>query len=1043
MLTLFKPHLEADYSSESGAGTVRSLAALNRQAGCGVNRDTASASFVWIMTPAKSTSSEKPPGVDNVDEAAVTAGTPIAPVAPTATAQPVSQDTDAKKQGLSQDREAQKPGLSQDGEMRKPELSQAAPPPQILYRREYKNKNGEIVASFQEDDPAKLLPKIDLSTVIEVLVTVSAPTDKKASDVKPTTATPSDASGTSTASTAQVPEGFERSFTQETQLIIRSEKLLNSLRAVVTYSPGKTLLGRDISFPEPYQLLVHHQEDLEQYKSQHPPYHSPEYQRECNEHIDVLLKYLKETTAKGVEAERRRHAQEPPMCTFEHLWLLHKSGEICYKTLDDRLDPHVTATSTGGIVKGQPTKYSIACWNIDFDGYDVGQEKWFQYIHPFDGEREIRELDYYPARFHKDDDQETERNGGLTKREQHVVNGKKWWKLVEETVDIVDGAYHIEYDGQTMTPPFKKITGRQVVDPLSYYAQYVWTDSTPIIMRRPSLDGAEYTDSDYGAQGGQGVSGSSGCECPTCASLTNRKRLGKYQWFHKIDPKKQQPPDDPDFYLLCSSRVFVYLLRERQWDALHVQHIEEVVIKKTAFDNLVLEQSIKDTVEALSRSFSTAKGTSMGLGADFIQGKGEGRIFLLHGPPGVGKTATAEAVAEMTGRPLLALTSGDLGTSAEKVEQSLRRYLGYGEIWGAVVLIDEADIYLERRQLTDIKRNGLVSVFLRALEYYRGLLFLTSNRVDTFDEAFTSRIHVSLHYKKLNDKDRRQIWINGINRFKSENIKVTKQARDYVCENSAVSSLEWNGREIRNGLQTAVALADFKAADRGDNPLIVRQEHFEEVVKLAGKFKRYLQLRHGGISESMQAKRDGLRNESYEDPPKKSSSFATGGSSKSGQTSSTRRKQPEPEEETYEEEDEQDVHVTKKGKAKSKKNPPPPPPEEEDDEDEDEEEVQLPKRSKTRSTGKKVVVSTAQAEDGDEEDEEEQVVAPRSKAKRPARRASSKEKVEEEVEKARPTRRKVTPQPPVEEEEEGDEDDEDENEDEEEEQRPTRKAGRR
>lgn len=75
----------------------------------------------------------------------------------------------------------------------------------------------------------------------------------------------------------------------------------------------------------------------------------------------------------------------------------------------------------------------------------------------------------------------------------------------------------------------------------------------------------------------------------------------------------------------------------------------------------------------------------------------------------MGKTATAEAIADFTQRPLLALTCGDLGTHSDDVEKKLGQYLDWGELWGAVVLLDEADIYLEKRNLTDVHRNSLVS----------------------------------------------------------------------------------------------------------------------------------------------------------------------------------------------------------------------------------------------------------------------------------------------------------------------------------------------
>ena len=108
--------------------------------------------------------------------------------------------------------------------------------------------------------------------------------------------------------------------------------------------------------------------------------------------------------------------------------------------------------------------------------------------------------------------------------------------------------------------------------------------------------------------------------------------------------------------------------------------------------------------------------------------------------------------------------------------------------------------------------------FLRALEYYRGVLFLTSNRVDTFDTAFTSRIHVALHYKALSDADREKIWLNGFERLERDSagkVHVSVATREYAYESNDVRSLRWNGREIRNALQTAVALAEAEALEDG------------------------------------------------------------------------------------------------------------------------------------------------------------------------------------------------------------------------------------
>jgi AAA+ superfamily predicted ATPase len=177
--------------------------------------------------------------------------------------------------------------------------------------------------------------------------------------------------------------------------------------------------------------------------------------------------------------------------------------------------------------------------------------------------------------------------------------------------------------------------------------------------------------------------------------------------------------------------------------------------------------------------------------------------LLFHGGPGTGKTLTAEGVAEIAKQPLYRVTCADVGTTAEDVEKYLDSVLHLGRIWDCVVLLDEADVFLEQRSLDDLQRNALVSVFLRVLEYYEGILILTSNRVGTFDEAFISRIQLALHYPDLGPRQRRQIWQNVVERL--ENLDVDEDI-DFanLSENLDVLKQEkLNVRQIRNVITTA------------------------------------------------------------------------------------------------------------------------------------------------------------------------------------------------------------------------------------------------
>jgi hypothetical protein len=70
-----------------------------------------------------------------------------------------------------------------------------------------------------------------------------------------------------------------------------------------------------------------------------------------------------------------------------------------------------------------------------------------------------------------------------------------------------------------------------------------------------------------------------------------------------------------------------------------------------------------------------------------------------------------------------------LPIEAAKLEGQLSRIFKTASHWNAILLLDEADVFLEQRSPDNLTRNGLVSVFLRKLEYYEGIMFLMTNRV--------------------------------------------------------------------------------------------------------------------------------------------------------------------------------------------------------------------------------------------------------------------------------------------------------------------------
>lgn len=155
-------------------------------------------------------------------------------------------------------------------------------------------------------------------------------------------------------------------------------------------------------------------------------------------------------------------------------------------------------------------------------------------------------------------------------------------------------------------------------------------------------------------------------------------------------------------------------------------------------------------------------------------------------------------------------------------------------------------------------------MFLRILEYYSGILFLTTNRVGTLDPAFRSRIHVTLYYRKLDKKRALKIWNtnlrrlhklnedrvqNGLKAVEFDEKSIVKYAEKHIGE------LKWNGRQIRNAFQTAIALADFEATGTKDKVPTMTKKHFAKLGKAAAEFDEYLESVHG-MDEDKMARRD-------------------------------------------------------------------------------------------------------------------------------------------------------------------------------------------
>lgn len=632
-------------------------------------------------------------------------------------------------------------------------------------------------------------------------------------------------------------------------MMIHSKHLVNALKVVIKYYPNFSLTGEPLTITSPYRVLYHHRQELAAYRDNQPATHSTEYAATTAKHIDALLGFLETNLGADLRREEERRNRPVPKATYELFWLLLKPGEVIYAKRHDLWTPFVISSISNQDPAGNYFScYSVNCWFLESNGATVGRHMELFTVRPWLGEQAISSLSVIPEAFWRED--LASQNGKLM-REHQADLGRMYWELLKRPTYMEHDGRLVNSNSLGLSPAGGQtgfMSGRVVCDASGFDKYHGCAPESRDRHRgSPTLNSRRRGDRRRPAKDHLPRS-LPRCSCDACVDIRAEDNLGPWRDFEDLDPLIDTPPENELYFMVLNKSIPAFILGTRTWGHLNIANLRPVQPNRDAFRYLVLEEEVKMTVKALVGKFATGiEGQLSPWGNDFVKNKGEGRIFLLHGAPGVGKTCTAECVAELMNRPLISLTSGDLSTRAWNVEENLSYFLELGQRYGALVLLDEADVYLQRRHPADIERNGLVSVFLRALEYYRGVLFLTTNRVRTFDRAFMSRIHVALHYRNLRDEDRERIWASNFDRLEQESqglVHVSAAAREFARHGEEVRELQWNGREIRNNMQTALAMAEADGEEEG--VVMLAEKHLRAMVKLSKGFRDYMDGRLRG-----------------------------------------------------------------------------------------------------------------------------------------------------------------------------------------------------
>ncbi|KAJ7606849.1 P-loop containing nucleoside triphosphate hydrolase protein [Roridomyces roridus] len=240
-------------------------------------------------------------------------------------------------------------------------------------------------------------------------------------------------------------------------------------------------------------------------------------------------------------------------------------------------------------------------------------------------------------------------------------------------------------------------------------------------------------------------------------------------------------------HMICTPIALGFCFGVKMWGGFALDRLEDIAWSEEAFQELVLGPKQKKLIHSLFKSHSARAAVF----DDIVKGKGKGLIGLFCGSPGTGKTLTAEALAEMTHRPLYSVSAGELGTEPKELDEKLTLILEIAQTWNAVLLLDESEVFLQRRSSGDVTRNALVSIFLRQLEYYQGIMILTTNLIEQCDDAFESRIHFSIRYPDLGVDSRKEIWQKFFKKVLKNSTDISSQDLDRLAK------IPMNGRQVR------------------------------------------------------------------------------------------------------------------------------------------------------------------------------------------------------------------------------------------------------
>ena len=414
-------------------------------------------------------------------------------------------------------------------------------------------------------------------------------------------------------------------------IIVQSPLLKQVLGSILKDYPGITTTLNRLTFKAPFQAFVHRWKNLlEALEFEQDP--------ETKRHLELLHCILEAELRDDLKA--RDDFVLNGVITYSTLWMIFEPGTTVFTVKDGQ---NCAARFNNGSYQEtqRGNRYALGCQIVDWDGEYFGLGSSQFYVWEYEGTTKITNLSAYPLEYHPD---------LFEVKEALIQRGKAFEELSGyhyknyQGVAIGEGPWGrpIKYnvcsrpDTLIHSVPFQlnilQVCSRIIID------TYAWNRFNPnkqvhlTNLARP-LEQARSIQSEGH---GEGEGGDEDCD-----------DYDDYDDDKAYDPdevivtgeKTSQASLTSDQLLLCSASLKGYSLKNKKWLTFYIGSVLDIEYNENAFESLVLPEDHKELILALAESQVQHRDSF----DDVIQGKGKGMIMLLSGPPGVGKTLTAES----------------------------------------------------------------------------------------------------------------------------------------------------------------------------------------------------------------------------------------------------------------------------------------------------------------------------------------------------------------------------------------------------------------